>query len=88
VARVPKPKSAALHVGGTSHAVLKAWNKSRWRNEPLTLKALYDAYIATWADRADEPIPWELTRSTFISGRVKQARSPWMRRWMVMLIGS
>jgi ATP-dependent helicase/DNAse subunit B len=29
VARIAKPKSAALHVGGSAHAVLKAWNMSR-----------------------------------------------------------
>ena len=59
VARITKPKSAALHVGGSAHAVLKAWNKSRWRNEPLTLKALHDEYAKAWADQDDEPIEWE-----------------------------
>ncbi len=59
VARIAKPKSAALHVGGSAHAVLKAWNKSRWRQEPLTLKQLHDEYAKAWADQADEPIEWE-----------------------------
>ena len=59
VARLPKPKSAALHVGGSTHAVLKAWNKSRWRNAPLTLKQLHDEYAKAWADQADEPVEWE-----------------------------
>ncbi len=59
VARLAKPKSAALHVGGSAHAVLKAWNKSRWRQEPLSLKQLHDAYTTAWADQTDEPIPWE-----------------------------
>ncbi len=59
VARIAKPKSAALHVGGSAHAVLKAWNKSRWRQEPLTLKQLHDAYAEAWADQADEPVQWE-----------------------------
>jgi putative RecB family exonuclease len=59
VARIAKPKSAALHVGGSAHAVLKAWNKSRWRQEPLTLKQLHDEYATAWADQADEPIEWE-----------------------------
>ena len=59
VARLPKPKSAALHVGGTAHAVLKAWNKSRWRNAPLTLKQLHDEYAKAWADQTDEPVEWD-----------------------------
>ncbi len=58
VARIAKPKSAALHVGGSAHAVLKAWNKSRWRQEPLSLKQLHDAYTTAWADQAEEPIEW------------------------------
>src|SRR5882757_8987646 len=59
VARIAKPKSAALHVGGSAHAVLKAWNKSRWRNEPLTLKQLHDEYAKAWADQTDESVQWE-----------------------------
>src|SRR5882757_8650996 len=59
VARIVKPKSAALHVGGSAHAVLKAWNKSRWRQEPLTLKQLHDEYAKAWADQAEEPVEWE-----------------------------
>src|SRR5205814_2598668 len=59
VARIAKPKSAALHVGGAAHAVLKAWNKSRWRKEPLTLKQLHDAYAKAWADQTEEPVQWE-----------------------------
>ena len=59
VARLVKPKSAALHVGGSAHAVLKAWNKSRWRQEPLTLKQLHDEYARAWADQTEEPVEWE-----------------------------
>src|SRR5882724_5966136 len=59
VARIAKPKSAALHVGGSAHAVLKAWNKSRWRQEPLTLKQLHDEYAKAWADQTDKPVEWE-----------------------------
>lgn len=53
-----KPKSAALHVGGSVHAVLKAWNKARWLQTPLTLKQLHDAYSKAWSE-ADEPVEWE-----------------------------
>ncbi len=59
VARIARPKSAALHVGGAAHAVLKAWNKSLWRNAPLSLKALHDEYAKAWADQTDEPVQWE-----------------------------
>jgi putative RecB family exonuclease len=59
VARIAKPKSAALHVGGAAHSVLKAWNKSRWRNAPLTLKALHEEYAKAWADQTDKPVQWE-----------------------------
>lgn len=59
VARIAKPKSAALHVGGTVHAVLKAWNKSRWRKQPLTLKQLHDEYATAWADQTDDPVQWD-----------------------------
>lgn len=59
VARIARPKSAALHVGGSAHAVLKAWNKSRWRQQPLTLKQLHDEYATAWADQKDEPVKWE-----------------------------
>jgi len=58
VARLTRPKSAALHVGGSAHAVLKAWNKSRWRREPLTLKQLHDVFIESWADQSDQRVEW------------------------------
>ena len=59
VARLPKQKSAALHLGSTVHAVLKVWNKARWRNTPLTLKQLHDEYANAWMDQSIDPIPWE-----------------------------
>jgi putative RecB family exonuclease len=59
VAGITKPKTPALHVGGTVHAVLKAWNKARWKNQPLTLKELHDEFSKAWADAGDEPVQWE-----------------------------
>jgi hypothetical protein len=50
VAGLTKSKTPALHVGGTVHAVLKAWNKARWKNQPLTLKELHDEFTKAWAD--------------------------------------
>jgi putative RecB family exonuclease len=59
VAGITKPKTPALHVGGTVHAVLKAWNKARWKNQPLTLKDLHDEFSKAWADAGDDPVKWE-----------------------------
>ena len=59
VAGITKPKTPALHVGGTVHAVLKAWNKARWKNQPLTLKELHDGFSKAWADVGDDPVKWE-----------------------------
>ena len=59
VAGLTKSKTPALHVGGTVHAVLKAWNKARWKNQPLTLKELHDEFSKAWADVSDEPVQWE-----------------------------
>jgi putative RecB family exonuclease len=59
VAGLTKPKASALHVGGTVHAVLKAWNMARWKSHPLTLRELHDAYSKAWADAGEEPVQWE-----------------------------
>ena len=59
VAGITKAKTAALHVGTAVHAVLKAWNKARWKNQPLTLKELHDEFSKAWADVGDEPARWE-----------------------------
>ncbi len=53
-----KPKSAALHVGSSVHSALKAWNKARWRNQPLTLKELHDEFTQAWGD-TEQPVEWE-----------------------------
>jgi putative RecB family exonuclease len=54
-----KPKSAALHVGSSVHAVLKAWNKARWLQTPLSLKQLHDEFSKAWSDPSEEPVKWE-----------------------------
>lgn len=58
VARIPKAKTAALHVGSAVHAALKAWNKARWRGEPLNLKQLHEVYSTAWSE-AEDPVQWE-----------------------------
>ncbi|MDR3405881.1 MAG: PD-(D/E)XK nuclease family protein [Chthoniobacter sp.] len=57
VARLAKPKTAALHVGSAVHAVLKAWNKARWRQTPLTLTQLHQEYARAWVEN-EEPVAW------------------------------
>jgi putative RecB family exonuclease len=59
VVGLSKPKTAALHVGSAVHAVLKAWNKARWKNRHLTLKELHEEFAKAWADVGDEPVRWE-----------------------------
>src|SRR5947208_528881 len=59
VARLKKPKPAALHVGGAVHAALKSWNKAGWRGEELTLKQLHEEFVKAWADPEGEPVQWE-----------------------------
>jgi len=55
-----KPKSAALHVGSSVHAVLKFWNKARWRGEKSSLKQLHDVYSSSWGDEQEkQPVEWE-----------------------------
>src|SRR6187431_2919345 len=59
VLKLKKPKTASLHVGNSVHAVLKAWNKARWVQKPLTLKQAHDAYLAAWADITEGSVEWE-----------------------------
>jgi len=58
VVQIAKAKTAALHVGSSVHAVLKAWNKARWLQTPLSLKQLHDEYSQAWSE-AEEPVEWE-----------------------------
>ncbi len=55
-----KPKSPSLHVGSSVHAVLKYWNKARWKNEQPSLKTLHDVFTGQWQEsQKDEPVNWE-----------------------------
>ena len=58
ILELKKPKTPALHVGTSVHAVLKAWNKARWQQKPLTLKQLHDEYRKAWSE-AEDPVEWE-----------------------------
>lgn len=63
VLAIPKTKTAALHVGNTVHAALKAWHKARWLGNPLSLKQLHEEFIKAWEHPETEhkllPVQWE-----------------------------
>ena len=59
VLKLKKPKTPALHVGNWVHSVLKAWNKARWLQQPLTLKEVHENYLKAWADNTEGPVKWE-----------------------------
>ena len=59
VLRLKKPKTPALHLGNSVHAVLKGWNKARWLLKPLTLKEAYESYQQAWADETEGKVLWE-----------------------------
>jgi CRISPR/Cas system-associated exonuclease Cas4 (RecB family) len=63
VVAIPKPKTPALHVGSTVHAVLKAWHKARWLHQPLSLKETHEAFERLWDHPEDEeprePVDWQ-----------------------------
>ena len=59
VLKIKKPKTPALHVGNSVHSVLKAWNKARWLQQPLTLKEVHENYLKAWADNTEGPVKWD-----------------------------
>jgi putative RecB family exonuclease len=58
VIKIPKAKTAALHLGGAVHSVLRAWNKARWRAAPLSLKQLHEEFTSAWADTSEGEVEW------------------------------
>jgi putative RecB family exonuclease len=59
VSGIKKPKSPALHVGSSVHAVLKFWNRARWKDQQPTLRELHDEYSSAWSGELDaEPVDW------------------------------
>ena len=59
VLKLKKPKTAALHLGNSVHSALKAWNKARWLDKPLSLKGLHDEFTKAWADTSEGLVKWE-----------------------------
>ena len=55
-----KPKTAALFVGTSVHAVLKLWNNARWRRQPVTVEQLQQQFDTLWInDQVNEPVRWD-----------------------------
>lgn len=60
-----KKKPVALHLGSSVHAVLKYWNKARWKGEHSSLRQLHDVYSSSWTDEQEkEPVEWESGEET------------------------
>ena len=51
MAEIEKPKTVALHIGSSVHSTLKAWNKARWRDQPLSTEELREQYLSAWQER-------------------------------------
>ena len=39
--------------------MLKAWNKARWVQQPLSLKVVHETYQTAWADNTEGSVEWE-----------------------------
>lgn len=59
---LPKPNTAARHIGKVVHAVLQQWNLARWRGSPLTDDALASKFDSAWSS-TEEPVAWESDES-------------------------
>lgn len=60
VERVAVPTAPALFIGRQIHEVLRLWNWSKWKNEPLTSEQLHSALLESWErDASAESIPWK-----------------------------
>ena len=60
VQQIKKAPTPAMHAGATVHAVLQAWNMSRWRREPFAPERFKSVFEEQWKTRqADPRIPWD-----------------------------
>lgn len=60
VVKLPKAKTPALHVGSAIHGTLKAWNKARWKNTPLSTTQLHQEFAKVWVEEQEqEPAAWD-----------------------------
>lgn len=56
---ISKPTSPALHLGSCVHSTLSAWNKARWRREPLTTEQLRETYAKAWNNEEHATVNWQ-----------------------------
>lgn len=69
---IKKPKSPALHVGSSIHAVLKFWNRARWKDQHPTLRQLHDEYSLVWTrEQTQESVEWR------DAGEEEQKKTGW-----------
>lgn len=60
VLQIPKPGSAALHLGRAVHSALQAFNKARWRELPYSETSILEVYHAAFQNEDPERIvAWE-----------------------------
>ncbi len=89
ILQITKPPTAALYVGSVVHAVLKAWNKARWRKEPFQTEVFKQVFDAEWQDNqkgatvkwGDEEAgertqAWSLLETYFLETPIKANERP------------
>jgi hypothetical protein len=60
VQKIKKPPTPSMHAGSTVHAILQAWNLSRWRREPFATERFKALFDAQWKSlQAEEKINWD-----------------------------
>ena len=59
VARLPKRKSGAQHIGSTVHYILKLWNLARWRRQAIPDGWLKQQFDLFWVEEQEGEIRWE-----------------------------
>lgn len=59
VEKLVKPPSRSMHAGSSVHAVLQAWNMSRWRREPFVTDRFRTVFDEQWSLlQTDTRINW------------------------------
>jgi len=60
ILEIRKAPTSSMHCGSTVHGVLKVWNMSRWRREPLVIERFKLLFDKQWTElQADPRIQWE-----------------------------
>jgi putative RecB family exonuclease len=60
VLKIKKAPTPSMHAGSSVHAVLQAWNMSRWRREPFATERFKSLFNVRWlALQADSKINWD-----------------------------